>query len=141
LPGSVSRLHSMSEGLQGDRSGRETYEALWHAQEAAHKRVYVLASHSHYYMDHIFETPDWKGRVLPGWIIGTAGAQRYKLPAETTPAQHAETNVHGYLVATAGGDGAVSFEFERLSLDDLRAVSGSAYPEPLIRWCFEQNHQ
>jgi hypothetical protein len=35
----------------------------------------------------------------------------------------------------------VSFEFQRLSLDDLRSISGSAYPEPLIRWCYENNHQ
>ena len=117
------------------------YEALWHVQEAAHKRVYVLASHSHFYMDNIFETPDWKDKVLPGWIIGTAGAQRYKLPPETTPAQHAQTNVYGYMIATVTPDGAVSFEFQRLSLDDLRAISGKAYPDPLIRWCYENNHQ
>jgi hypothetical protein len=141
LPGSVSRLHSMSESPRGDLSGRETYEALWHAQDVAHKRVYVLASHSHYYMDNIFETPDWRGKVLPGWIIGTAGAQRHKLPAEATPAQHAETNVYGYMIATVAPGGVVSFQFERLSLDDLRAVSGAAYPDPLIRWCYENNKQ
>ena len=141
LPGSVSRMHSMSESSFGDKSGREVYEALWHVQEAAHKHVYVFASHSHYYMDNIFETADWKGKVLPGWIIGAAGAQRYKLPAETTPAQHAETNVYGYIVATVGPDGEASFQFERLSLDDLRAINGSAYPDPLVRWCYENNHQ
>jgi hypothetical protein len=141
LPGSVSRMHSMSESHLGDKSGREVYEALWHAREAGHKHVYVLASHSHYYMDNIFETADWKDKVLPGWIIGTAGAQRYKLPAETTPAQHAQTNVYGYMIATVARDGGVSFEFERLSLDDLRAISGSNYPEPLTRWCYENNHQ
>lgn len=141
LPDSISRMHSMNESPRGTESGREAYEALWHAQEAAHKRVYLLASHSHFYMDHIFETPEWKDKVLPGWIIGTAGAIRYKLPAETTPAQHAQTNVYGYMIATVTPDGEVSFQFERLSLDDLRAVSGSAYPDPLIRWCYEQNHQ
>jgi hypothetical protein len=141
LPGSMSRLHSMGETSLGDKSGREAYEALWHAHHSAHKRVYVLASHSHYYMDNIFETADWKGKVLPGWIIGTAGALRHKLPPETTPAQHAETNVYGYMIATVSRDGAVSFEFERLSLDDLRAIHGSAYPEALIQWCFENNKQ
>jgi Calcineurin-like phosphoesterase len=141
LPGSISSMHSMSESKFGDQSGREVYEALWHAQDAAHKRVYVLASHSHFYMDHIFETADWKGKVLPGWIIGTAGAQRYKLPAATTPAQHAQTNVYGYMIATVTPDGAVSFAFQRLSLDDIRAISGANYPEPLVRWCYENNHQ
>jgi len=141
LPGSMGRMHSMSESPLGDKSGREAYEALWHAHDSAHKRVYVLASHSHFYMDNIFETADWKDKVLPGWIVGTAGAQRYKLPAETTPAQHAQTNVYGYMVATVAPDGAVSFEFQRLSIDDLRAIDGSAYPEALVRWCYESNKQ
>jgi len=141
LPGSVSRTHSMSESSLGDKSGREAYEALWHARDAAHKHVYVLASHAHLYMDNVFETADWKDRVLPGWIIGTAGAQRYKLPPETTAAQHAQTNVYGYLIAAVTLDGAVSFHFEQLSLEDIRAISGAAYPEPLIRWCYENNKQ
>jgi hypothetical protein len=141
LPGSVSRIHSMNESPLSEESGREAYEALWHAHDSAHKRVYVLASHSHFYMDHIFETANWKDKVLPGWIVGTAGAPRYKLPAETTPAQNAETNVYGYMIATVGADGAVSFEFQRLSIDDLRAANGSAYPEALIRWCYENNKQ
>lgn len=141
LPGSISRMHSMSESKLGDASGREAYEALWHAHNAAHKHVYVLASHSHYYMDNIFETAEWKDKVLPGWIIGTAGAQRHKLPPETTSAQHAQTNVYGYMIATVTPDGAVSFAFKRLTLDDLRTVSGADYPEPLIRWCYDNNHQ
>ncbi len=141
LPGSFSRMHSMSESRLGDQSGREAYAALWHAHESAHKRVYVLASHSHFYMDNIFETADWKDKVLPGWIIGTAGAQRHKLPPEATPAQHAQTNVYGYMIATVTPGGEVSFAFQRLSLDEIRAVSGSAYPEGLIRWCYDNNHQ
>jgi hypothetical protein len=141
LPGSFSREHSMSESPPGDQSGREAYAALWHAHDTAHKRVYVLASHSHFYMDNIFETADWKDKVLPGWIVGTAGAQRYKLPPEATAAQHAQTNVYGYMIATVTPGGEVSFAFERLSLDDLRAISGSTYPEALIRWCYDNNHQ
>jgi hypothetical protein len=141
LPGSISRLHSMSESTFGDQSGREAYEALWHTHDSGHKRVYVLASHSHFYMDNIFETADWKDKVLPGWIVGTAGAQRYTLPDETTPAQHAQKNVYGYMIATVAPDGAVSFAFERLSLDEIRAVNGANYPEPLVRWCYENNHQ
>jgi hypothetical protein len=141
LPDSISRMHSMNESPRATESGRESYEALWHAQEAAHKRVYLLASHSHYYMDHIFDTPQWKDKVLPGWIVGTAGAIRYKLPPETTPAQHAQTNVYGYMIATVTPEGEVSFQFQRLSLNALRVANGSAYPDALIRWCYEQNHQ
>jgi hypothetical protein len=141
LPGSITRMHSMNDSALADKSGREAYEALWNAQNAAHKRVYVIASHSHFYMDNIFETADWKDKVLPGWIIGTAGAQRYKLPPGTTPAQHAQTNVYGYMIATVTPAGAVSFAFQELSLDDIRAINGSAYPEPLVRWCYENNKQ
>ncbi len=33
-------------------------------------------------------------------------------------------------------------QFQRLSLEDIRAVNASAnYPEPLVRWCYENNHQ
>jgi hypothetical protein len=82
LPGSWGDAHSMSNWPQGNVTGREVYEALWHAQTVAHKKVYVLASHSHFYMDDVFNTATWKGKVLPGWIIGTAGAVRYRLPAK-----------------------------------------------------------
>lgn len=140
LPGSVSRGHSMSEFAQGDRSGREAYEMLWHAQSAAHKRVYVLASHSHFFMENIFDTPDWKGKVLPGWIVGTAGAVRYRLPAETGPSQHAVTDVYGYVMGTVAADGSISFAFQKFSFEDVRAVNGGT-PEALVRWCFEENKQ
>ena len=139
LPGSMSRRHSMSESALGDKSGREAYEALWHAHDSAHKRVYVLASHSHYYMENIFETADWKDKILPGWIIGTAGARRDPLPPEATPGQHAQTKVYGYMIATVTAEGAVSFEFKRIGLQDLYAINGSAYPEALVRWCYEKN--
>jgi len=141
LPGSVGNMHSMSGSPLSDKSGRGAYEALWDAYHSARKRVYILASHSHFYMENVFETADWKDKVLPGWIIGTAGAQRYKLPPETTSVQHAQTNVYGYMIATVSAQGAVSFDFQRLTLDDLRAINGSAYPEALMRWCFENNKQ
>ena len=53
------------------------------------RSVYVLASHSHYYMENIYNTEHWRlhGGVLPGWIVGTAGAVRYPLPAERSGAQ------------------------------------------------------
>ncbi|MBZ5608598.1 MAG: metallophosphoesterase [Acidobacteriia bacterium] len=140
LPGSVSRGHSMSESAQGERSGREVYQSLWHAQNSAHKHVYVLASHSHFYMEDIFDTPDWKGKVLPGWIVGTAGAVRYRLPSETGPSQNAVTDVYGYLLGSVSADGAIAFAFQKLSLDDLRAANAKT-PEPLVRWCFEENKQ
>ncbi len=141
LPGSVGHVHSMSDWAQGDKSGRQVYELLWHAHNAAHKQVYVIASHSHFFMENVFETVDWKGKVLPGWIVGTAGAVRYRLPAETGPAQHAQTDVYGYLLGTVNADGAISFTFEKLSLEDLMTANAGKYPQPLVRWCFDENRQ
>jgi len=138
LPGSVSESHSMSESAQGVKSGRQVYEMLWHAQNSAHKRVYVLASHSHFYMENIFDTPEWKGKVLPGWITGTAGAVRYRLPPATGPSQKAMTDVYGYLLGTAAADGSISFAFQKFSFEDLLAVNAKT-PEPLVRWCYEEN--
>jgi len=61
----------MNESPTGTSSGRRVYADLLRAQNSGHKYVYVLASHSHYYMDGIFNTDYWKknGGVLPGWIV------------------------------------------------------------------------
>ena len=45
------------------------------------------------------------GVVLPGWVIGTAGAERYALPAEVTPGADAREHVYGYLTGTVAPDG------------------------------------
>jgi hypothetical protein len=140
LPGSISESHSMTESAQGVKSGREVYEMLWHAHNAAHKRVYVLASHSHFYMENIFDTPAWKDKVLPGWITGTAGALRYRLPAAAGPSQKAMTDVYGYLLGTAAADGSISFTFRKLSLEDLLAAN-EGIPRPLVNWCYTDNKQ
>ena len=138
LPGSYSENHSMSESPQGRISGRAVYDLLWHAHDAAHKAVYIVASHSHYYMENIFDTLEWKGKVLPGWIVGTAGAVRYRLAAAAGPSQNGMTDVYGFMTGSVAADGTVSFEFHKLSLDDLRAASPKV-PEPLARWCFNEN--
>ena len=135
LPGSLSASHSMSESAQGDRSGRQVYEALWHAQNAAGKRVYLLASHSHYYLEDVYRTDTWKDKVLPGWIVGTAGAVRYPLPAANGAA------VYGYLLGTVAGDGRISFAFQPQSLDDLLRANQGKQPDRLVRWCYEENRQ
>jgi hypothetical protein len=140
LPGSLSDGHSMNDSAQGSRSGREIYEALLHAQNAAHKHVYVFASHSHFYMEDIYNTDVWKGKVLPGWIVGTAGAQRYLLPKGVTPGPKARTNVYGFLVAAVGVDGSIATSFQQLNLEDLTKANPNT-PQPLVRWCYEENKQ
>src|SRR5579884_2824494 len=82
LPYSSSQGHSMNETPRGTESGLQVYQALLKVQHESHKQIYVLASHSHFYMEDVFNTDYWhsNGGVLPGWIVGTAGAHRYALP-------------------------------------------------------------
>jgi hypothetical protein len=141
LPGNVGHVHAMSDWAQGDKSGHQIYDALWHARNLAQKQVYILASHSHFFMENVFETADWKGKVLPGWIVGTAGAVRYRLPAETGPAQKAQTDVYGFLLGSVSQEGAISFAYQKLSLDNLMAANAGKQPESLVRWCYDENKQ
>ena len=140
LPGSLGDIHSMSESGQGTRTGLEIYEALLHAQNSAHKHVYVLASHSHFFMEDVFRSAAWKDKVLPGWIVGTAGAVRYRLPPGVKPGPKAMTDVYGFLIVTVGVDGSISTSFQRLMLGDLLKANPNV-PEPLVRWCYEENKQ
>jgi len=141
LPGSVGHIHSMSDSPQGDKTGRDVYNALWHAQSVAHKKVYVLASHSHYYMEDVYRTADWKDKVLQGWIVGTAGAVRYRLPPQATANNKGMTDVYGFMTGTVAANGSITFEFQKLSVDDLLVVNQGKQPEPLVRWCFSENRQ
>jgi len=140
LPGSLAEGHSMSDWALGAQSGRQVYEALLHARDTAHKNVYVFASHSHFYMEDIYNSPTWKGKELPGWIVGTAGAQRYRLPPDVKTGPKAMTNVYGYVLATVAANGSVKTSFERLTLEDLSKASPNV-PAPLVKWCYEHNTQ
>jgi hypothetical protein len=143
LPDSISEGHSMADFPAGTESGRRVYGDLLTAQNVAHKHVYVLASHSHYFMDGTFNTPYWRahGGVLPGWIIGTAGAVRYALPPEAKDARAAQTNVYGYLLATVQPSGEIRFDFKKLAENDLKSALGNRYQADFIHWCYTQNSQ
>ena len=159
LPNSLSCGHGMNgspgapaeENRRSTRSGREAYRTLWEFQHAANKRVYVLASHAHLYMEGVFNTPYWTSRVdrnatnpldgrpLEGWVIGTAGAVRFRLPDGLPREAAAITYVYGYLLATVGSDGEISFEFEQIAKDDLPNDVLERYRKPLIDFCFLAN--
>jgi len=113
------------------------------ARDEAHKHVYVLASHSHYYMDGIFNTEYWKqhGGVLPGWIVGTAGAVRYALPPNSSDAHGALVNVYGSLLGTVHSNGEISFEFEKLEEKDVPSSVTARYGKDFVHWCFAENTQ
>ncbi len=140
LPDSTASSHSMSDWAQGVESGRHVYADLLRAQ-AAGKKVYVLASHSHFYMSNIFQTPYWNahGGVLPGWIIGTTGAVRYVLPPGAGETGDAKTNVYGYLLATVSADASIRFEFREIGEADVPADVVRRFTPQLVRDCFSSN--
>lgn len=143
LPDSISKGHSMSETEDGTESGRRVYRDLLKVQKRNHRAVYVLASHSHYFMDGIFDTEYWHkhGGVLPGWIVGTAGAVRYKLPPDSGRAHAAQTDVYGFLVGTVDTSGRIRFDFQQLSESDVPAAITSRYTPEFVHWCFAENSE
>ena len=143
LPESIAKNHSMNQSEGGIESGRRVYLDLVKAQDASHKRVYVLASHSHYFMDGIFNTDYWRahGGVLPGWIIGTAGAVRYALPPDAKSAPAAETDVYGFLTGTVHADGRIDFAFHRLNEADVPPAVVGRYTQEFVHWCFVENSE
>jgi hypothetical protein len=143
LPESISAGHSMNESPAGTESGRRVYADLLRARDDARKHVYVLASHSHYFMDGIFNTEYWKqnGGVLPGWIIGTAGAVRYALPPNSSDAHVALVNTYGSLLGTVQPTGEINFEFQPLNETDVPEPVTTRYGKDFVHWCFAQNTQ
>ena len=143
LPYSISAGHSMNESPIGIDSGIRVYADLLKAQKEAHKHVYVLASHSHFYMEDIFNTEYWKNRggVLAGWIVGTAGAVRYALPPDAKDAKVAETNVYGYLLGTVQSDGAIQFTYVKLAESDVPSTVTARFTQQFVHWCFAENSQ
>ncbi len=136
LPESISKDHSMNQSAQGEESGRKVYQWLLDFKQQSSKPVYVLASHSHFYMDGIFNTEYWRshGGVLPGWIIGTAGAERYVLPPNAKDAKAAKAHVYGYLLATVSGSKEDPVHFDFHELKGIRRAAGGS--EPLhVRFC------
>jgi hypothetical protein len=141
LPDSISENHAMDQFAAGIESGRRVYADLLKAQNDAHKRIYVLASHSHYFMDGIFNTAYWRahGGVLPGWIIGTAGAVRYALPPEKVDAKAAATNVYGFLLGAVQPTGEINFAFHQLDESDVASTVVETYKPEFVHWCFAEN--
>ena len=141
---SISQGHSMNESPRGEESGRQVYQDLLKLQNESHKKVYVLASHSHYYMEDVFNTQYWRsnGGVLAGWIVGTAGAHRYALP-EPNSARVARTNVYGYLLGavnpTGQATGTIQFEFKEIKEPDIPQAIVQGFSQEFVHWCFVNN--
>ena len=145
LPDSIANSHSMGDkGAEspGSISGKKAYKALAGFRDESHKPVFVLASHSHFFMENIFDTPRLKvngAHPLPGWIVGTAGAVRYALPDGARPT--AMTDVYGYLLGTVFADGTIQFSFQEVHESDIPPLARHRYTNALIPWCFAHNSQ
>jgi Calcineurin-like phosphoesterase len=136
LPHSISCDHSMNQTPAGEQSGVQVYKKLLAAQKAG-KKVYLLASHSHFIQTNVFDTDYWRnnGGVLPGWIVGTAGAVRYRL---ASPDQ-GRTDVYGYLLATVSPDGSIKFDFKEIERGAIPAATVTRYGAKFVDWCFTDN--
>jgi len=139
LPHSISSDHGMDDWDLGMRTGELVYTWLYDAM-AAGKHVYVLASHSHYYSPNIFKTPYWRqhtATVLPGIIIGSAGAHRYRLPKEADPSSR--DHIYGFLQGTVHADGAIDFRLRELTENDLIQSKWPEAPLGAIHECYIGN--
>lgn len=153
LPNSLACGHSMNGDIttpaeiatKSLNSGRRAYQDLWRWHSETGKHVYVLASHSHFYIERIFETAYWQSTemkdrgVLPGWIVGTAGAKRYSLPEGLPKDIHAETFVSGYLLGTVGPDGEIKFDFHEVTQDDVPKALYNQFDTNFVQACFLEN--
>jgi hypothetical protein len=140
LPDSISTGHGMNESAQMERSGRRVYQDLLAFRNKTRKYVYVLASHSHFmiedaYNDSCHATPE---TLLPGWIVGTAGAVRYRLPANLAGAKQAKTDIYGYLLGTVQPNGEIRFRFREVTSDKIPQQVVERYGKQ-VQACFEEN--
>jgi len=139
LPDGSSAGHSMNDSAQQQETGRSVYAQLSGFRRNARKNVYVLASHSHFVMNDVYNTACHKGDVLPGWIMGSAGAVRYRLPPDRRQSTIDRTDVYGYLLATVAPDGTISFQFREIKESDIPAGVVNEFSPEQVKWCFEQN--
>ncbi|MFI5347332.1 MAG: hypothetical protein ACHQ51_13240 [Elusimicrobiota bacterium] len=145
LPNSFSCGHGMNDSAAGTESGRKVYRDLLKWTRETGKSVQVLSSHSHYVMEGLYATPYWKNAkagdrgVLPGWLVGTAGATRYGLPPGLPAGMFAKTGVYGYLLATVAKDGGVAFEYKEVRRGDVPEDVVSRFGRATVDECFKGN--
>ena len=145
LPDSLSSGHSMNDSAQGTASGRRVYRDLVNFRNSTHKNVYVLASHSHFYIGNVYNTAcrrEHPETILPGWIIGTAGAIRYQLPKDLAGAEKPQNELYGYLLGRVAQDGAIEFEFRPIekNLTAIPEPVRKLFTDSFVQHCLEENH-
>ncbi len=88
----------------------------------------------------MYDTPYWRqhtSKVVPGWIIGSAGALRYALPKTAHPG--AKTHIYGFMQGVVHGDGAIDCTLHELSEEDLIRARWPNAPLDAIHECFLHN--
>lgn len=139
LPDSSSAGHSMNDSPQELATGRKVYAQLSAFRNITKKNVYVLASHSHFVMNDAYNTACHKGDVLPGWIMGSAGAVRYRLPSDRAISTIDKTDIYGYLLGTVAPDGTITFRVREVQEADVPASVVKEFTREQVNWCFQQN--
>jgi hypothetical protein len=141
LPNGVDENHSMGSSPAGSETGRQIYRELLKYQNDKNKHIYLLSSSSNFFLANNFNTEYWhfNGGVIPGWVVGTAGAVRYALPAERSSASAAETDVYGYLLGKVSSDGTIEFVFNRVSPEDVPSSVVQRFSSTFVQWCFNEN--
>jgi Calcineurin-like phosphoesterase len=140
LPDGLSAGHSMNDSPQEQTSGRMVYSQLVAFRRNSRKNVYVLASHSHFVLNNIYETACRpKDEALTGWIMGSAGAIWYLLPSDHTVSTVAMDKVYGYLLATVASNGTIAFEFKQVKEAAVPASVVKEFTQGQVDWCFTKN--
>jgi hypothetical protein len=143
LPESISANHSMNEYPSGIESGRRVYAMLLDMQNDAHKIVYVLSSHSHYFMDGIFNTEYWKAHGgVAGVDCGNCG--RGHIACRQTQATLRPPNRCIRLLdrdRQSPGEprGTIQFNFEEFTEESIPADVVQRFTKPFVRECFAGN--
>jgi hypothetical protein len=142
LPDSYSFDHSMNQGTDRGESGRKVYQRLLDLRSRTGKGVFVFSSHSHYYLANIYNTGSWQAKgVLPGWLVGTAGAQHYAIPPQVKSFTHWAENEYGYVLVhvTPGSEQPVDVQFFPIRKKDVDAKTVEEFGRAAVDFCFSDN--
>ena len=139
LPNSFGKNHAMDDWNIGISSGTRAYHMLLDFKEKSGKAVTLIASHQHFYMPNVYDTPYWQqhGGVLPGYIVGSGGAHRYPIPGGSPSGS--KSMVYGYLLGTADPSGAVQFDYREVQESEVPEEVRERYAPEFVHWCFAEN--
>jgi hypothetical protein len=145
LPDSYSADHSMNQGSDQGMSGRIVYKQLLELRAQTSKPVYVVASHSHYFLSDIYNTGKWQlnGGVLPGWIVGTGGAQFYSVPPGVKGFTKYAEGQYGYVLVTVNSAKTsrdpIQLKFTQIKEAEIGPEIVNKFGADALHFCFSGN--